>query len=98
VSKSFEQYAAEYAKEPYPFPMPDGKPVLIPVPGLKKEAAAVAAGNASATLGEGLLAGLRIYAGEADGEKIDAAWGMLPSVALQEAVAEMRDYFGTKNS
>lgn len=98
MAKTFEEYAAEYAKDPYPFPMPGGAPVPVPAPSLKGDAAAVRAASGAATLGEGLLAGMRVYVGDAAGEKIAAAWEVLPTAALQEAVAEMRDYFGTKNS
>jgi len=98
MGKTFEEYAAEYARDPYPFPMPGGRSIPVPRPDLKAETAAVKASTAAATLGEGLLAGLRVYAGDAAGQQIADAWEGVPTGALQDAVTEMRDYFGTKNS
>jgi len=98
MGKTFEEYAAEYARDPYPFPMPGGASVPVPRPDLKTEMAAVKAATAAETLGDGLLAGLQVYAGDTDGKKIADAWEKLPTGALADAVAAMRDYFGTKNS
>jgi hypothetical protein len=101
--KTFAEIAAAYRKDPYPFPMPDGATIMIAQPTIRTEGAAVAAATSAPTLADGLLAGLRVYAdpdgknGE-DAEKIAAAWGAMPTAALNDAVNEMRDYFVKPNS
>lgn len=98
TGKTFAEYEAQYAKEPFQLPMPGGGSVAIPQPALKVEIAAVDSANSGANLASGLLKGLLVYVPEADREKVSEAWGTLPSSALNAVIAEMRTYFGTKNS
>jgi hypothetical protein len=70
----------------------------VPQPSIKTERAAVAAATSSGNLGDGLLAGLLTYVGEADGEKIAEAWGKLPTSALNAVIGEMREHFGAPSA
>jgi hypothetical protein len=102
VGKSFDEYKAEHLKEPFPLPMPDGGPVMIPQPDVNAEreafTAANAAGAAGGTYADGLLAGLAVYAGEQDGKRIAEAYGQLPAAVLAAVVSDMREHFGQGNS
>lgn len=94
MGKTFEEYAAEASRAPFPFPLPGGESVSIPQPSLEEERAAVAAANATGQLIDGVLT----YVDEEDGQLIRDAWGKLPSIAMQSVIGDMRKYFGTKNS
>lgn len=98
MAKTFEQYKQDHAKAPYAFPMPGGASISIAQPDLKTERAAVMAATSTGNLGDGLLAGLRAYVGEADGDKITEAWSTLPTAALNEAVDEMRKHFAAESA
>jgi hypothetical protein len=93
MARTLSEIAAACRKEPYPFPMPDGEVIMIAQPSLKTDTAAVAAAISAGSYGGGLLAGLRVYAGQEDGDKIADAWEALPVAALSEAATDMRDYF-----
>jgi hypothetical protein len=105
MAKTFEQYKQDHAKTPYAFPMPGGASVSIVQPDLKTERAAVLAATSAGNLGDGLLAGLRAYVADDEGndpngygDKIAAAWATLPTAALNEAVDEMRKHFTPPSS
>lgn len=98
MSKTFEQYAAEYARDPFPLPMPGGGSVSVPCPDVTTEVAAYTAAVAAGSLPGGLMEGLLVYVAEADREKVSEAWGALPGTALNAVIDEMREYFGSKNS
>lgn len=98
MGKTFDDYAAEYKREPFPLPMPGGTTVAVPQPDLKAERAATSAASAAGNLADGLMAGLLTYVPEADHVKVEEAWGTLPSTALNAVITEMRDHFGSKNS
>jgi hypothetical protein len=90
--KTFEEYAAEYARAPFPWPMPGGASVPVPQPSFettRKAVAAAAAGN--------LMDAVAVYAGPEAGAQIAEAWGPLPATALSAVFAEMREHFGSKN-
>ena len=93
AARTFAEIAESVRRDPYPFPMPDGKAVVITQPTLAVEAAAVKAATAAATLSEGLLAGLAAYAGEEDGQKIADAYLSQPVAMLAAAVDDMREHF-----
>jgi hypothetical protein len=97
MARTLSEIMAAYAKDPFPFPMPDGEVIMIAQPSLKTETAAVAAAISAGSYGGGLLAGLRVYAGQEDGDKIAAVWEALPVAALSEAVTDMREHFAAKN-
>ena len=89
---TFEEYAAQYAREPFQWPMPKGKTIPVPQPSFdvtQKAVAAAAAGN--------LMDAMVVYAGDDAGAQIAAAWGALPQTALNAVFADMRKHFGTKN-
>jgi hypothetical protein len=98
MGKSFDDYAAEYKREPFQLPMPGGTAVAVPQPDLKTERAAASAASASGNLADGLMAGLLTYVPEAARPKVEEAWGTLPSTALNAVITEMRGHFGSKNS
>jgi hypothetical protein len=94
VGKSFEDYAAEYSKKPFPLPMPGGETVPVPNFDIDTQQAmtAAAAGKADP------FAGLEVLIGDADAALVAAAWRKLPMEAWLDVLADMRKYFGTKNS
>ena len=91
--KTFEQYAAEYARSPFPWPMPGGASLPVPQPSFDVTREAVAAATAGS-----LMDAVTVYAGAEAGAQIAAAWGPLPSTALSAVFAEMREHFGQGNS
>jgi hypothetical protein len=95
VTKTFEEYAAEYSREPFQWPMPKGvSSVAIPQPSFATERAAVAAAAETGSVMDAVV----LYAGVEGGAKIREAWGALPSSALNAVMTDMRKHFGTKNS
>lgn len=95
MGKTFEQYRAEYARDPFQWPMPDGEsPVAVPQPSLDAERQAVAEVRKTGNM----LDGLRAYMGPDDFKRLAAAWGSLPSTALDAALDELREHFGQGNS
>jgi len=101
MGKSFDQYRAEHLKEPFPWPMPDGSPVMIPQPDVDAErrafTAANAAGAAGGTYSDSLIAGLRTYVSDEEGQRIADAYGKLPATVLAAVVNDMREHFGQGN-
>jgi hypothetical protein len=97
--KTFEEYAAEYARAPFPWPMPGGTSVPIPQPSFDITRRAVAANAAPAGT---LMDAIAVYA-DPEGKspevtaQIREAWGPLPPTALSAVFDEMRKHFGTKN-
>jgi hypothetical protein len=92
MSKTFEQYEAEYVRADFPWPMPGGAAVPVPQPSFDLTRKAVAAATAGT-----LMDAVVLYAGPEAGAEIAAAWGSLPSTALSAVFAEMREHFGAKN-
>jgi hypothetical protein len=104
MARTFEELSALHRKDPFPFPMPGGAVIMIAQPSIRKDSAATAAAVAAGNVADGLVAGLRVYVADADGndasgygDMIAEAWGGLPAVALQDAVTDMRNYFVTPN-
>jgi hypothetical protein len=92
--KGFEEYRAEYAKEPFSIPLPDGTAVEVPQHTIDtvlaiRAAAAADPGNK--------FAGLEIPVGAENAAKIIEAWGKMPPAAWDALMADMRTAFGTKN-
>lgn len=95
MAKTFEAYQAEYARDSFAWPMPDGEPpVPVPQPSLDAERQAVAEVRKTGNM----LDGLRAYISPEDFTRVAAAWGKLPSAALEAALDEMRDCFGQGKS
>jgi hypothetical protein len=91
--KTFEEYGAEYARAPFPWPMPGGASVPVPQASFdttRKAVAAATAGN--------LMDAVAVYAGAEAGAQIAAAWGPLPTTAVNAVFEDMRKHFGAKNS
>ena len=93
MAKSFEDYAAEHAKKPFPLPMPDGKTIPVRQPSLLEERAAVSATEEYGGELEALIA----YAGTEHAGAIREAWGTMPRNALIELFADMRKFWGRGN-
>ena len=94
AGKSFEEYRAEYTKEPFAIPLPDGTAVEVPQHTIDtvlaiRAAAAADPGNK--------FAGLEIAVGAENAAKIIEAWGKMPPAAWDALMADMRTAFGTKN-
>lgn len=99
MGKTFDEYRAEHLKEPFPLPMPDGKPVLLPKDSIEQERAVLAACEAARAAGTLTpFTGLDVLVGEADAARIAEAWAKLPSSAWISAMADMREHFGQGNS
>lgn len=94
MARTFAQIAAEWRRDPFPFPMPDGTEIPVMQPGIFQERAAIEAANASGNALDGLLT----YVSADDGAKIAEAWGEMPAAALHAALADMREHFSTKNA
>lgn len=94
MAKTFEQYQAEYARDSFPWPMPGGAAIAVPQPSLNAERDAVAEVRKSGNM----LDGLRAYLSPEDFAKVEAAWGTLPTTALEGVLDEMREHFGQGNS
>lgn len=93
MGRTFEEYAAEYQRAPFPWPMPGGATVPVPQPSFdvtRKAVDAAAAGS--------LMDAVKVYAGDAAGAQIAEAWGPLPTTALSAVFDDMRKHFGSKNS
>lgn len=98
MAKTFDEYRAEHAKEPFPLPMPDGKPVLLPMASIGQEKAIERAVAAAREAGEWTrFSGLEVVAGEADAARVAQAWGDLPPEAWDAVMADAREHFGRKN-
>lgn len=94
AGKTFEEYAAEYARDPFPWPMPGGTSVPVPQPSLRAEAQAIEHVRKSGSM----LDGLRAYLPPEDFTRVASAWGSLPSTAVSGVLGEMREHFGQGNS
>jgi hypothetical protein len=92
--KTFEEYLAEYTREPFSIPMPDGTAVSVPQHTINTVLAirAAAAGDPG-----NKFAGLEVAVGAEDAAKIIEAWGKMPPSAWDALLADMRKAFGTKN-
>lgn len=102
--KTFADYAEMVRKDPYPFPMPDGATITVAQPTIRKDGKATAAAVSAGNVADGLIAGLRVYVADDEGndpngygDKVAEAWGTLPTSALAQAVSDMRDHFTTLN-
>jgi hypothetical protein len=98
VAKTFDEYRAEHAKEPFPLPMPDGKPVMLPMASIDEEDAVAEAIAAAREAGQWTrFSGMEVIISTADAARVAEAWGKLPPEAWEAAMADMRAHFGRKN-
>jgi hypothetical protein len=99
VSKTFEQYAAEHTKAPFPLPMPGGESIDVPYGSINQQLAALRAYKAAVERGEvDRFAGLEHAVGADDAAKIAEAWGTMPPEAWDAVVEDMREFHGLGNS
>jgi hypothetical protein len=99
VGKSFEDYAAEYAKKPFPLPMPGGDSIPVPNFSIDTQHLMTAAARDDGSPFAGTpFAGMEVLIGQDAAAKVAAAWNEVPLEAWLDMLADMRKYFGTKNS
>lgn len=95
MAKSFDDYRAEHSKEPFPLPMPDGKPVLLPRTTINEQVAVTRAVAEAREAGEWTpFTGLEHLVSAEDAERIKDAWGGLGPDAWDAVMADMREHFG----
>lgn len=98
MGKSFDEYKAEHLKEPFPLPMPDGKPVMLPLASIDEERAVERAAAEAREAGEWTrFSGLEVFIDPAEAARIAEAWGKLPPEAWDAVMTDMREHFGRKN-
>lgn len=99
MGKSFEDYAAEYAKKPFPLPMPGGESIPVPNFSIDTQHLMVSAARDEKSPFFGTpFAGMEVLTGEEAAAKVAAAWSDVPIEAWQDVLGDMRAYFGAKNS
>jgi len=99
VAKTFEDYAAEYAKKPFPLPMPGGETMPVPNFSIDTQHLMTAATRDDKSPFYGTpFAGMEVLIGQDAAAKVAAAWSEVPLEAWLDMLADMRAYFGAKNS
>lgn len=99
MGKSFEDYAAEYAKKPFPLPMPGGGSVPVPNFSIDTQHLMAAAARDEKTPFAGTpFAGMEVLIGQDAAAEVMAAWSGVPIEAWLDMLGDMKAYFGAKNS
>lgn len=100
MGKTFAEYQAEHAVEPFPLPMPDGTSIMLPRASINDQQAVRAAISARTSKAQNStpFTGLEVLVGDKEAERIAEAWGTLPADAWDAVLADMKEHFGQGNS
>lgn len=100
MGKTFAEYQAEHAKEPFPLPMPDGTTIPLKKGSIDEQRAVHDAITAKASQAQDTtpFTGLEVLVGQDKADQIAAAWGTLPPEAWSAVMDDARKHWGEGNS